>query len=821
MFKKLLKSISIGVMMTFMVTALPMPAYAAGTPHTSYGIVTSGGAGDNWTLYVVARPSETLTGTLSDSGGTYFYQAQVGNLTTAWNDDDDSLAFVSRETNAGANNHAGYYAVMNEDLDVTTNPQQYNDCTVRQIPTPTAAQGSGSIDLTWSAAATDTSATPHGNNIAGYNVYRSTSQSSGFTKLNSSTVTVTNYSDTTGTTGTTYYYDIEPVFRGGVALGVYSANSNGVAFPAGSALNITTTSLPDGTVSSAYNQTVSATGGTTPYTWSISGGTLPAGLSLNSSSGVISGTPTATGTSNFTVMVTDNAADTDTQALSITINATGTGPNITSLSLASAEAGQTVVVTGTNFKAYSAGDSIIRFGTTVTTPTAWSDTSITVAVPTGLGTGEIAVTVVNADGNDSENITILGNKIYLDDYEGGAVGSFADPAINSGYYVFANVDDITPTDANINSQLKQAEAAHEGAYGAKVRYSYNGTDGSAWGGGWGAKLANPLDLSSMEAIELFIQWDGSTNEVTVSLKDADGTAFAATISNAILSGLTSHGKVTIMKSAFSHDVDGSDSSADSSFDWSDVTNYNLVYTTMDTTVNYHYIDSITADLPGGEDPGGDVQITSVVPMAGPAGTKITVLGSGFGSNQSLSMLMFENTSSGASYQAEILSWSNTQVEAIVPRLAASGNYEIKVIKIAIVAGTTTAQESNPASFRVTAGGANEGGVATIWPNPFNPLADAITASDVKTANIAFNPGSATNFDIYIYDMTGRLVQHRSVNIGAADASARALAWDGTQAVWTGYDANNNLAGDGVYILRIVDHDSKRLIAKGKILVIKQ
>ncbi len=84
---------------------------------------------------------------------------------------------------------------------------------------------------------------------------------------------------------------------------------------------ITTTSLPNGTQSTSYATTVVATGGTTPYTWSLSAGTLPAGLSLNTVSGAISGTPTATGTINFTVRVTDTNSATTTMALSITVNA--------------------------------------------------------------------------------------------------------------------------------------------------------------------------------------------------------------------------------------------------------------------------------------------------------------------------------------------------------------------------------------------------------------------------------------------------------------------------------------------------------------------
>lgn len=83
---------------------------------------------------------------------------------------------------------------------------------------------------------------------------------------------------------------------------------------------ITTTSLPNGAIGIAYSQTLAATGGDGSLSWSITAGSLPAGLSL-SSAGVISGTPTASGTSNFTVRVADQDNDADTQALSITIPA--------------------------------------------------------------------------------------------------------------------------------------------------------------------------------------------------------------------------------------------------------------------------------------------------------------------------------------------------------------------------------------------------------------------------------------------------------------------------------------------------------------------
>jgi hypothetical protein len=84
---------------------------------------------------------------------------------------------------------------------------------------------------------------------------------------------------------------------------------------------ITTTTLPDGTVSVPYNATLGVLGGTPPYTWSIVSGALPGGLSLNAGSGLISGTPTAPGVSPFTVQVQDSDQHTAQAALQIIINA--------------------------------------------------------------------------------------------------------------------------------------------------------------------------------------------------------------------------------------------------------------------------------------------------------------------------------------------------------------------------------------------------------------------------------------------------------------------------------------------------------------------
>ena len=80
---------------------------------------------------------------------------------------------------------------------------------------------------------------------------------------------------------------------------------------------IVTTSLPDGLVGTAYDESLVAVGGDGSYAWSLFSGSLPDGLSL-AADGTISGTPTTSGTTAFTVEVTSDGM-TDTQALSIEI----------------------------------------------------------------------------------------------------------------------------------------------------------------------------------------------------------------------------------------------------------------------------------------------------------------------------------------------------------------------------------------------------------------------------------------------------------------------------------------------------------------------
>ena len=99
-------------------------------------------------------------------------------------------------------------------------------------------------------------------------------------------------------------------------IGAYETQS---VLPAN--LVITTTSLPNVRRNRAYSQTLQATGGVKPYTWSLASGSLPPGLALNASTGAISGSPATRGTWGFNARAQDSQspAATDTQALSITV----------------------------------------------------------------------------------------------------------------------------------------------------------------------------------------------------------------------------------------------------------------------------------------------------------------------------------------------------------------------------------------------------------------------------------------------------------------------------------------------------------------------
>ena len=169
---------------------------------------------------------------------------------------------------------------------------------------------------------------------------------------------------------------------------------------------ITSTTLPNGTVGTAYNQTLAATG-TAPIAWTVDSGSLPDGLSLAGATGIISGTPTVSGTFSFTVIAANGILPNATQALSIEIV-----PDPTDTSISSVAGQSTTTWTGTGAdetNAKTAAISVVNSMTSIVdtdvvtatgaTATVYTDAAFTTAgaVTLSVGDNDVYIKVVAAD----------------------------------------------------------------------------------------------------------------------------------------------------------------------------------------------------------------------------------------------------------------------------------------------------------------------------------------------------------------------------------------------------------------------------------------
>lgn len=157
-------------------------------------------------------------------------------------------------------------------------------------------------------------------------------------------------------------------------------------------LDITTTTLSNAQAGVAYGATIVASGGQTPRTFAVTAGALPAGLTLGAN-GVFSGAPTAVGTFNFTVTVTDSTNATDSQALSLTVDAptlTITTPTLANGAVAAAYS-QTITGTGgTAPRTFAVTTGVLPGGLSL------SPAGVLSGTPTAGGAFDITVTMTDA-----------------------------------------------------------------------------------------------------------------------------------------------------------------------------------------------------------------------------------------------------------------------------------------------------------------------------------------------------------------------------------------------------------------------------------------
>jgi hypothetical protein len=290
-------------------------AKSADTAQLSFGVyppptvtTTSLPAASEYTAY---------TATLQATGGagTLTWKVSSGSL-PAWATLNGSAGVISGTPNSSVTTN---FSVAVTDPTGVTSPSQALSLTVDPPPAlkiTTTSLPSGAAGTAYYAGLLATGG------VAPYTWSITSGSLPAWASLNASTGAISGMPNAAGTTN----FTVQVTDSESPTVSVTQPLSITIA-PA-LALTISGASLPNGNVGIAYTATLAAAGGVTPYTWSISSGSLPSWAQLDSLTGVISGTPDAKGTTNFTVQVTDSSATpvSATQALSITINP-AIGPN--------------------------------------------------------------------------------------------------------------------------------------------------------------------------------------------------------------------------------------------------------------------------------------------------------------------------------------------------------------------------------------------------------------------------------------------------------------------------------------------------------------
>jgi large repetitive protein len=243
---------------------------------------------------------------LSVSGGTapFKWSVSAGNLPPGLN------LNASTATITGTPTATGTYAFSLQTVDSSTPPQTATQpetivinapLAIAPVTAPTATVGNsfifaisatgGATPYTWSIAA--------GSLPAGLTLNAVTGAISGVPTTAASASFTVKVSDS--------------------ASPAQSATASGTITVA-NGLHVTGSSVPDAVSGSPYSAVLSVTSGVNPVTWSITSGTLPGGLSLNSATGTISGQPTTPGSSTFTLKVTDSSNPAQSGTSSSTLN---------------------------------------------------------------------------------------------------------------------------------------------------------------------------------------------------------------------------------------------------------------------------------------------------------------------------------------------------------------------------------------------------------------------------------------------------------------------------------------------------------------------
>ncbi len=310
---------------TFTVS-LSQPAGAGGA---SFDIATADGSATAGVDYVAS----SLTGQTIPAGSSSATFTVLVNGDTLSEPNETFFVNVSNVSGAGVSDAQGQGTIVNDDAlpslsidDVSVNEGNSGTTTATFTVTLSAASGQ-TVSVNYASA--DGTATAGSDYVArsGTLTFAPGTTAQG--------VAITVNGDTA----------LEPNETFSVGLSGASNASIARATGAGTILNddvvvtVGPASLPAATAGSAYSQNLSASGGTAPYSFAVTAGALPAGLTL-SAAGVLSGTPTATGSFNFTATATDSGGSPTSGNRAYTLTVAGATVTLPATSLPAGTAGQ-------------------------------------------------------------------------------------------------------------------------------------------------------------------------------------------------------------------------------------------------------------------------------------------------------------------------------------------------------------------------------------------------------------------------------------------------------------------------------------------------
>ncbi|ASK94194.1 hemagglutinin [Xanthomonas campestris pv. trichodesmae] len=310
---------------TFTVS-LSAPAGAGGV---SFDIATADGTATAGVDYVVS----SLTGQTIPAGSSSATFTVLVNGDTLAEPNETFFVNVSNVTGATVSDGQGLGTIVNDDAqpalsidDVSVNEGNSGTTTATFTVSLSAASGQ---------TVTVNYATADGTATAGSDYVARSGTLTFAPGVTAQGVAVTVNGDTAVEPNETFSVGLSGASNATIAR----ATGTGTILNDDAVVTISPASLPAATAGSAYSQTLTASGGTPGYTFVVSAGALPAGLTL-SASGVLSGTPTASGSFNFTATATDSGTPTSgSRAYTLTV------------------AGATVILPATTLPAGTAGQA--------------------------------------------------------------------------------------------------------------------------------------------------------------------------------------------------------------------------------------------------------------------------------------------------------------------------------------------------------------------------------------------------------------------------------------------------------------------------------